>query len=158
MTGVEATIDWAEWTPVMSDDWSGVVAAEMALLGRPTPQLPAGADQCAEVLACSHAMSLGVRGGAARVAASIVRTSGWPGETDTIDPIAGRAVECAMDRVDDVDPESDNAQLVEVIQRRLLPADEVLIRVGGRSVVRNAERSCRLLATGPRCSTRPRIG
>ena len=60
------------------------------------------------------------------VAASIVRTSGWPGATEVIVPFVGEALDLALQRSEDVDPESDNDELVDAIQSRL-PDDGTLI-------------------------------
>ena len=53
--------------------------------------------------------------------------SGWPGATDIIDPIAARAVDCALEHMDDVDPETDNDALVDTVQDLLLPGDAALL-------------------------------
>jgi hypothetical protein len=125
----EAVLSWDEWSPIEIDDWGGVVAAELARLGRPAQDLPADGDEWAGLLAAARSTWLGAHDGAALVAASIVRTSGWPGETDIIDPIAASAVDRALEHVDEIDPETDNEELVDRIQGLVLPGDDVLMRL-----------------------------
>jgi hypothetical protein len=126
-TAVDAASPWDEWSPVDRDDWMDAAAAELIRLGHPAPRPPADADDAAHLLACARAALLRSHDGARLVAASIVRMSGWPGATDIIDPIAARAVDCALDHVNDVDAETDNEALVDAIQELLLPGDEALL-------------------------------
>jgi hypothetical protein len=102
--------------------------AELARLGRPAQDSPADGDEWAGLLAAARSTWLGAHDGAALVAASIVRTSGWPGETDVIDPIAAHAVDRALEHVAEIDPETDNEELVHRIQGLVLPGDDVLMR------------------------------
>jgi hypothetical protein len=125
---VEAVISWDDWSPIDIDDWSAVVAAELGRLGLPAQRVPADGDGWADLLAAARSTLLGAHDGAALVAASIVRTSGWPGPTDIIDQIASHAVDRALEHVDDIDPETDNEELVDRIQRYVLPGDDVLMR------------------------------
>lgn len=126
-TSSPATSAWDEWSPVDSGAWSAVVAAELSRLGQPTPHVPGDGDAAAELLALARAAVLETRDGQAHVAASIVRTSGWPGAPDLIVPFANRAIELALDRVDDIDPETDNDQLVDTIHDQLMPTEVVLV-------------------------------
>jgi hypothetical protein len=124
---VEAVISWEEWSPIEIDDWGGVVAVELARLGRPAQDLPADGDEWAELLAAARSTWLEAHDDAPLVAASIVRTSGWPGERDVIDPIAAHAVDRALEHIDEIDPETDNEELVDRIQGLVLPGDDVLL-------------------------------
>lgn len=125
--GAEATITWDEWSPVTSGDGSGVVAVELDRLGRSAQHVPADADDAARLLASARAALLGCNDGPALVAASILQVSGWPGPTDIIVSTAAQAVDGALRRIDDVDPETDNDELVDLIQTRLMPSDQLLI-------------------------------
>jgi len=127
--GPKTTLSWDEWSPVCRDDWSGFVAAELARLDRSTEwvRVDGTADDAADLLASARAALLGSRDGPARVAASIVRTSGWPGRTDTIAPLAAQAVDRALRYVDAVDPDTYNDELVFGVQDYIVPSDEVLI-------------------------------
>lgn len=153
MGGAQATITWDDWSPVDIDDWSGVVAHELGRLVQPVQRVPADPDAAADRLVSARAALLGSQDGAERVAASIVRTSGWPGETDIVDPIAARAVGCALGHISDIDPATDNGT------RRSHPRSTTAprrgpARLGGRPVVRNPARSRRLVAD--RCRDAPR--
>ena len=53
--------------------------------------------------------------------------TGWPGDTDLIAPLVRRAVDLALQRQKDVDPETDNEQLIEAIQAHLMPDETILI-------------------------------
>lgn len=126
--GAQARTTWDDWSPVDIDDWSGVVARELSRLAQPVQPVPADADAAADLLASARAALLGPQDGAELIAASIVRTSGWPGETNIVDPIAAQAVASALGRISDIDPATDNEDLVELIQSQLLPRDEILKR------------------------------
>jgi hypothetical protein len=145
---VEAPSSRGEWSPVDRDGWFAAVAAELIRLGHPAPRLPPDADDVAHLLACARAASLRSPDGARLVAASIVRMSGWPGATDIIDPIAARAVDCALEHMDDVDPETDNDALVDTVQDLLFARRRGLARLGARPVIRCPSRSCRLRSNG----------
>ena len=84
-------------------------------------------DDAAHLLASARAALLGSRDGPSRVAANIVRTSGWPGRTDIIRPIAAQAADRALRYVDAVDPDTDNDELVYRAQGYIVPSDEVLV-------------------------------
>ncbi|MGI8803326.1 MAG: hypothetical protein ACR2KV_14365 [Solirubrobacteraceae bacterium] len=118
---------WQGWSPVWGDEWSSVVASELVRLGRPTPHLPDDADEGAMTLAAARAAVLGTRDDVAQIAASIVRTSGWPGDTTNIAPLARLAVELARRRLSDIDRQTDNHELIESIQPNLIPQKEVLL-------------------------------
>jgi hypothetical protein len=123
----DATVAWDEWCPLTSGDGSAVVASELARVGRPAEHVPEDADAAAQLLAAARAALLGCDDGPALVAASIVRTSGWPGATDIIAPIAAQTVDLALRHLDAADPRTDNDELVDLIQTRLMPSDELLI-------------------------------
>jgi hypothetical protein len=118
---------WDDWSPVAGSDWSAVVAAELGELGRPAEDVPEDADEAAGCIASARADLIRSRGDRGAVAASIVRTSGWPGATEVIAPFAGEALDLALQRSDDVDPETDSDELVDAIQSRLVPDDGILI-------------------------------
>jgi hypothetical protein len=118
---------WDEWCPLTSGDGSAVVAAELARVGRPAANVPEDADAAAQLLAAARAALLGCHDGPALVAASIVRTSGWPGATDIIAPVAAQTVDLALPHLDAADPRTDNDELVDLIQTHLVPSDELLI-------------------------------
>ena len=110
-----------------SDDWSGVVAGELVRLARPVQRVPADCEAADDLLASARAALLGSQGGAERVTASIVRTSGWPGATDIVDQIAAQAVQQALANIDAVDPATDHEELVDLVQSHVLPRDDILI-------------------------------
>jgi hypothetical protein len=118
---------WDDWSPVAGSNWTAVVAAEFGELGRPAEDVPEDADEAAGLLASARADLIRSRGDRVAVAASIVRTSGWPGATGVVAPFASEALDLALQRSEDVDPETDNDELIDAIQRRLMPDDGILI-------------------------------
>lgn len=124
-TAPAALLEWGEWSPVASDDWLEVALAELSRLGRSVQRVPADADEAGDLLAFARAATLKTHG-TAHVAASIARTSGWPGDTKLIDPLVNDAVESALQHIAEVDPESDNDDAINSIQSRLAPCDAVL--------------------------------
>lgn len=120
------TFAWGEWSPVPGDNWSDVVSAELARLGQPPRRVPDNGDEASAMLASARAALLEAHD-TTPIAASIVRTSGWPGDASVIAPIARRAVDRAKQHIDDVDTETDNDELVDSIQRRLVPSRAILI-------------------------------
>ena len=90
-------------------------------LGRPAPRIPVDGDEANVLLASARAATLQAGGEVAQLAASIVRTSGWPGDTDLVLPLAARAIELARQHIEDIDPETDNDEIVDEIQSILLP-------------------------------------
>jgi len=121
------TITWDEWSPMDIDAWGEVVTDELDRLARPAQRVPAGCEAADDLLASARAALLGSQDGAERVTASIIRTSGWPGETEIVDPIAALAVRHALENIDAVDPATDNEELVNLVQDHVLPRDELLI-------------------------------
>lgn len=121
-----AAIAWDDWSPIDIDDWSGVVASEIARLGLPVQPMPADGDVVAGFLASARASVLRANGGLSAIAESLVRTSCWPGDTALIDPLASRALKLAMQHVDAIDPETDNDDICDSIQLRLIPPDAAL--------------------------------
>jgi hypothetical protein len=121
-----ADLAWDEWSVLAGSDWSAVVAAELVELGRPGRRVPDDADEAAGLLAYARAALIQSADDRGAVAASIVRTSGWPGGTELIAPLARQAVDVALQRHKDTDPETDNEQLIEAIQAHLMP-DETII-------------------------------
>jgi hypothetical protein len=118
--------DWRDWSILSGDDWNELVGAELTRLGRPQP-VPDDGDEAAALLASARAGDLATYRDVVRVAASIVRTSGWPGEPALTTQLAERAVSLALPRISDIDPGSENEQIVDAVQRELLPSDDVLI-------------------------------
>jgi len=121
-----ATLASEEWSPLDNDDWIDLAVSEVARLGHPVPDMPIDDEQASALLAAARAHTLADPGASPAVAESLVRTSGWPGATDLIDPLASRALGLALERIDDVDPETDNDDIVDSIQLRLMPPDDVL--------------------------------
>jgi hypothetical protein len=79
------------------------------------------------LLAAARAADLVAVGEPARIATRIVRTSGWRGNAALIAPLAARAVDLAQLRPHDINPETDNDDIVDAIQLRLMPPKRVLI-------------------------------
>lgn len=119
--------EWTEWSILSDPDWRDVVSRELGRLGRRCDNVPADGDQTAMLLASERAADFAVHGDCSRVAASIVRTSGWPGEAALITTLAERAVNFALEHVGDVDPETDNEAIVDAVQHRLVPPADALI-------------------------------
>lgn len=117
---------WEHWSPLGGDDWSEVVAAELARLGRPVVGVPSDEDEAGELLASARATVLQLHGGRGLVAESIIRTLGWPGGTDLIDGLAASAVDLGLRHIDEVNAQKDNEDIVDVIQGRLIPQDDEL--------------------------------
>jgi len=122
-----ATIASEEWSPLDNDDWIDLAVSEVARLGDPVPDMPIDGEQASALLAAARARILADPGASPAVAESLVRTSGWPGATDLIDPLASRALGLALERIDDVDPQTDNDDIVDSIQLRLMPPDDNLL-------------------------------
>jgi hypothetical protein len=121
--------------PIESDDWPSahgfdedhMVSAELARLGQRQQRVAHDGAEGAALLASGRATALRQHDGLTLVAESIVRTSGWPGDTSMITALANEAVLLASRRIDRVDPDMDNEILVDEIQHRLLPAPDGLI-------------------------------
>jgi len=121
-----ATIAWIEWSPGDNHNWIDLSVNEAVRLGHPAPEMPIDGEQASALLAAAGAHMLRAPGGSAAVTESLVRTSGWPGETDLIDPLASRALDLAMAQIDGVDPNTDNDDIVDSIGARLTPPGDVL--------------------------------
>ncbi len=131
---------WDHWSPLRPDDWSEVVAAELARLGRPVVSAPNDGEETGELLASARAAVLQLPGGRGLVAESIVRTSGWPGETHLIDGLAATAVDLGLQRIDAVSVETENEDVIDAIEGHLMPRDGDLrdwIRVPGLGTLRH---------------------
>ena len=115
------------WSPAAGDDWRDVVRAELSVLGQPDQQVPDDGDEAGLVLSYARAHVLRTTEEHGRIADSIVRTSGWPGATDLIDPLAHEAVQLALGHRADIDVESDNDDVIDTVQRRLMPGDDTLV-------------------------------
>jgi hypothetical protein len=116
-----------EWSLAAGGDWSAVVAAELIELGRSAEHVPEDADEAAGLLASARASLIRLPGERCAVDSSIVRASSWPGPTALIEPLASRAVDLALERRQEVDPDTDNDELVESVQSRLMPDEGILI-------------------------------
>ncbi|MDQ3149805.1 MAG: hypothetical protein M3Q38_07790 [Chloroflexota bacterium] len=120
--------EWSEWSILSGDDWRDLVDAELIRLGHPRRAELKDGDEFAWQLADARAAHHAAQGRTAAVAASIVRTSGWPGDRALITSLAERAVDLAMPRIGDVDPDTDNDEIIEEIKAELTPSDEVLLQ------------------------------
>jgi hypothetical protein len=129
-TGLSAeTLLPEEWSPVAADDWLDVVREELERPNRPGPG-PAGdgdGDEAAHLLAAARAADFGEHHDLGLIAASIVRTIKWPGDTSLVSPVATQAVDLALRHVGDLSFESDQDALVHAIERGLTPPESVLI-------------------------------
>jgi len=105
-----------------------MVATELARLGQRQQRVAHDGAEGAALLASGRATAMPQHNGRTLVAASIVRTSGWPGDTSLITALANEAVLLASQRIDHVNPDTDNDILLDEIQHQLLPAqDEVIV-------------------------------
>lgn len=122
----EASPAWSGWSAVAADDWSNVVSAELNRLGQCAQHVPDELDQATMLLAATRAAVLQADGDIARIAASIVRTIGCPNDTGHIDALARRAIELARQHLDDIEPGCDNDEIVDSVQRELMPSPDLL--------------------------------
>jgi hypothetical protein len=122
----EASPAWSGWSAVAADDWSNVVSAELNRLGRGAQHVPDDLDEATMLLAAGRAAVLQADGDIAQIAASIVRTTGCPNDTGHIDALARRAIELARQHLDDIEPGCDNDEIVDSVQRELVPFPDVL--------------------------------
>jgi hypothetical protein len=118
---------WNGWCGDTSDQWASVIATEPTRLGQPVQHVPDDVDEATMRLAAARAAALQTHDEVAAIAASIVRTTTWPGDTDLILPLAIRAMDLARQHLDDINPDTDNDHLVDEIQRELLPPAHALI-------------------------------
>lgn len=121
----EGAVSLGAWSPVDTDGWGAVVADELDRLGKRARRVPDDGDEAAALLARVRAAELGAGGDPAQIAASIVRTSGWPGDTHLVLPLACRAVDLAREHLGALDPDTDNDEIVDTIQSGLLPLDPI---------------------------------
>lgn len=128
------TFPWNGWSPVAPVDWRNVVTAELDRLHEPPNRHPpddgqgVGIDSKRDTdLAAARAAVLQTHNDPSLIAASIVRTSGWPGDTKQILPLARRAVELAQQHLNDLDPADDNDEIIDTILGDLMPSERVLI-------------------------------
>ena len=89
--------------------------------------VPTDGDEAGLVLSYARAHVLRTTEEHGRIADSIVRTSGWPGATDLIDALAHEAVQLALGHRANIDVESDNDEVIDTVQRRLMPDDDTFI-------------------------------
>lgn len=122
-----ASTEWEEWSPAAADGWIEVAHEELARLGPPARRPPGDVDQCADALARARASLLRPHGDPRRVGESIVRTSGWPGDPARISPLAVRAVERALERIEDVDLHADTDRIVTWVQSCVMPDSDALV-------------------------------
>lgn len=119
------TLGWDAWSH--GEQWPSVIATELTRLGQPVQHMPDDVDEATMLLAAARAAALQTHDDAAAVATSIVRTTTWPGDTDLVLPLATRAMELARQRLDEINPDTDNDHLADEIQGELLPPAHVLI-------------------------------
>lgn len=120
-----AAMSWEEWSPI-DDDLCALAVNELDRLGLPAPRPPADDYEAAAWLARARAPILRAPGGSPQVAKSLVRTTGWPGDTELVDPLAARGLELALGYIHEVAPGTDNDGIVDSLQVRLMPPDDVL--------------------------------
>lgn len=116
-----------EWSPVPGDDWIDIIVTELACLGRPLDDALEDGDRATGLLASARAAVLDGPDGPALVAASIVRTSGWPGQRDLVTRLANRAVGYALDRAGDINTDDDDDDVVDAVRKQLMPGAHDLL-------------------------------
>jgi hypothetical protein len=120
-------IERGHWPTAHGFDEDHMVATELARLGQPEQRVPYDGDEAEALLASGRAAAMQLQNGRLLAAASIVRTSGWPGDDSLVAAIARDAVHLASEHADDVNPDSDNDALLSEIQQHLLPPPDDLI-------------------------------
>jgi hypothetical protein len=117
---------WGEWSILSGDGWWDNAEAELIRLGHPR-RVVADGDELAAQLADARAANHAMHGTTDPVAASIVRTSRWPGDPALIDSLAYQAVGLALARIGDIDPDADNDEIIDAMQCQLTPANAKLL-------------------------------
>ena len=116
---------WGPWSPLPGNDWCQVIQAELSALGRDSG-VPDDVEHADAMLASTRAHALRNGADQALIATSIVRTGGWPGQGEIAVDLAARALDCALSRINDIDPSTDNDEVVEAIICGITPPTELL--------------------------------
>lgn len=119
--------DWEAWSLLARGDWRAVVEAELRLLGD-DERVPDDVGRADGLLAGRRARALEAGATPALVAASMVRTSGWPGSEEIAVGLAARALDLAMGYLADLDPHTDNDAIVDAIVIELTPGADTLVQ------------------------------
>lgn len=119
--------EWEAWSPLATGAWCHVAHTELKLLGG-DGDVPDDVERADEMLASQRAVALEAGASPAFIAASIVRTGGWPGGKELAVGLAARALELAMDALADADPETHTDATAEAIVSHLIPAAGTLVR------------------------------
>ncbi len=127
ISDIPTTHSWDAWSPLEIAERPQAAHAELARLGWRADAAPASCDDADEMLASARAAALLTYGGTGRVAASLVRTSGWPGETRLVVNLADEAVGLAVKRLADMDAQTDNEELVDSVQTSIMPPQPTLL-------------------------------
>jgi hypothetical protein len=123
---------WDAWSIDFDDDddvWVQVTGAELSRLGQPALRLVDDVIDSGVLLARARADLICERGDIELVSASIVRTTGWPGDRAIIMPLSQRALELALGHIDDMLLRAGMGGLAEItdaVARQLMPSDDVL--------------------------------
>ena len=123
---------WDTWSIDFDDDehvWIQVAGAELVRLGQPALRLVDRVHDSAVLLARARADLIRERGDLELVSASIVRTTGWPGDRAIITPLSQRALELALGHIDDMLLRvrmGGLAEIAAVVARQLMPSDDAL--------------------------------
>lgn len=120
-----STKPWGTWN--LWGEWPATAKDELGRLGYSRERVPPAADELDELLAVARAALLRDHGDTKLVAASIVRTSCWPGDRTLITSLVERAVCLALDRCPAFDSEPDPDAVADQLQRELMPPDETLL-------------------------------
>jgi hypothetical protein len=124
---------WDTWSIDFDDDdhvWIQVAGAELVRLGQPALRLVNSLYDIAVLLARARADLICERGDLELVSASIVRTTGWPGDRAIITPLSQTALELALGHVDDILLRAGIGGLAEIadaVARQLMPSEDALI-------------------------------
>jgi hypothetical protein len=123
---------WDTWSIDFDDDvqvWIQVTEAELVRLGQPALRMADSLYEIAVLLARARAFLILERGDLELVAASIVRTTGWPGDRAIMTRLSERALELALGHVDDMLLRAGLgglADITDAITRRLMPSEDAL--------------------------------
>ena len=120
-------LGWDGWSLDAGNQWPSVIATELARLSQPAQHIPDDVDEATMLLAAARAAALQTHNEITQIAASIVRTTAWPGDTERVLPLTTRAMDLARQHLHDIDPEADNDDLVDKIQSELLPPAHELV-------------------------------
>ena len=119
---------WMSWTgPQRNGEWRPAFGDELARQGHAVDHVPDDFEVADELLASARAARLKEHGDTTLIADSIVRICGWPDDTTILTPIARKAIQLALDRVLESHDDTDEEQLVDAIQRDLIPPDDTML-------------------------------